>query len=109
MPTKKDTKRTLQMFAEFAIKGVLGKVPRPLRRSAGRAYVTEAYRVLTNQLRFNPKLNSEVITWIVKEYTSYVSGVAREASSGSDVGSAASGPDSGDSAVDLCAPVESES
>lgn len=64
-------KQDLRTIAEIGIVGVLGKVPRKLRRGAGRQFANEAYRKLNGLPTKNFKANSSIIDWIVREYEGY--------------------------------------
>lgn len=64
-------KQDLRTIAEIGIVGVLGKIPRRLRRSAGRQFASSAYRKLNGLPTLNFKTNPAVIDWIVREYKEY--------------------------------------
>lgn len=80
-------KRDLRSIAEVGIIGVLGKVPRNLRRGAGRQFANEAYRKMNNLPVLNFKANPTIVDWIVREYERYQAGLS-EASSEADRGDA---------------------
>ncbi len=71
MNDRNTIKQDLRTLAEIGIVGVLGKVPRKLRRAAGRQFASESYRKLQNLPTKNHKTNSAVVAWIIKEYNAY--------------------------------------
>ncbi len=66
---RQQVKQILRKIAEHAIKGVLGNVPRNLRRSAGRTFAREAYRYLNGLPKFDSRINDAVVRWVADEYT----------------------------------------
>lgn len=95
MRSRVAVRSNLRAISELAIVRILGRVPRKLRRSAGRVYANEAYRHLNGlpMLKHGAvSTNRTVIEWVSREYSRYVEGLDAKASSGADVGSPASGP-----------------
>lgn len=66
--TRQQAKQKLRLISEIGIVAVLGKVPRKLRRGAGRQFANEAYRQTQLLPRKNLKVNQQVMDWIIREY-----------------------------------------
>lgn len=95
MSSRTVARANLRAISEVAIVRILGRVPRKLRRSAGRIYANEAYR----HFRGLPMLkhgavssNRTVIEWVSREYSRYAQGLDGKASSEPSSGSPSSGP-----------------
>ena len=75
MRSRVAVRSNLRAISELAIARILGKVPRKLRRSAGRVYANEAYRHLNGlpMLKHGAvSTNRTVIEWVSREYSRYV-------------------------------------
>ncbi len=95
MSSRVAIRSNLRAISELAIVRILGKVPRKLRRSAGRVYANEAYRHFKDMPMLKHgsiSTNRTVIVWVSREYSRYVEGLDAKASSTNDVGSSAGGP-----------------
>lgn len=68
MISRQQAKRRLRIISEIAIIQVIGRIPRKLRRSAGREFANASYRVIQGLPKLNPKVNTDVINWIVKQF-----------------------------------------
>lgn len=75
MSSRVAVRSNLRAISELAIVRILGRVPRKLRRSAGRVYANEAYRHLNGMPMLKHgavSTNRTVIEWVSREYSRYV-------------------------------------
>lgn len=96
--TRIAAKPTLRKLSEMAIVGVLGRVPRRLRRPVANRYANAAWRQLRGLPPIDLKANAQVIDWVVREFKKLigdkpdVAELVGAASPADDVGSPAGRP-----------------